>query len=226
MSKDDFYATIKRKKEKIKKLEDEIVSLEIERDELIEKISLSKDRLNEAERDANTAELLFSGYNISRDKSTRVKLYSDTATTPIIDSFYSSDKEFLIFENAFSSWQPQTYRFSLVVVKNQPYINSRSSNLTMTDLKKSVGTILGDYIYSVYKETSRMFPLIDEMMKVSKQALKEGSFAPFSMPCVLKGQTFRDQTGYGKEFHGDALVYEKNYGDASSFLIIGVFIEE
>lgn len=213
------------KKAEYEKIKQEKEKLEAEVETLEERISCLEDELSEKEKDTNTLSLLYKGFDINEDNSTCVRLHDSIRTTPIIDSFYFSDKDFLIFERQFSSMNVYSVYFSLVVVKNQYNIHSRGTSLTMTDLKKHTRTSIGSYSVSEIMQKSRLYPLYDEIFKISKQELKDETYIPFETPCVLKGQTYSDQTGYGKEYNGDSLVYEKNYGDASRFLIIGVIVD-
>ncbi len=50
---------------------------------------------------------------------------------------------------------------------------------------------------------------------------------PFAKPCRLGGQTYGDQTGFGWEFRNGEVVREgKPYGDTTTFLIIGIIVED
>ena len=215
----DIEAAISALNKQIDEMEKQIKCLNDERYDLKQELY----KLDVSER---TDETLQSIYSISDENSIRIRLYSDTRTTPIMDSFMFSDKIFLIFEQAFVLGNSGK-RISLVVVKTNRTVNYVNDGLTMTDLKKLSGTYISERSLEYTKKTSRKYSLYRELISINKQPLKTGDIVPFSIPCRLGGQTFKDQTGFGSEYCGEELIHQgKNYGETTAFLIIGVLIDK
>lgn len=203
--------------EQIEKLSDQISTLEDERCEL-------EDQLDYILKEATTKSLLNQIQEINKNNTIQAFLFSDTKTTPIMDHFASSSKKFLIFERVFtldSTWN----KVSLIVVKSYPNVYYKYTGLTMTDLKKSAGGYICKNSLDFIAETNRLFPLYEELTKINQCNPKKGDIIAFQIPCLLGGQTFRDQTGFGSEYWGEELVYQgREYGETTKFMIIGVVV--
>lgn len=172
----------------------------------------------------NTSLVLNQVYNITDANSIHVRLREYTKTTPIMDAFYKSDCTFLIFDRILhvnSTWAS----ISLIVVRSSLRVISKNDGLTMTDLKKASGNpVYHDSIY-VTGEDNRYKGLAVELTKIIDAGVEDGKTYAFQMPCVLGGQTFANQTGYGSEYNGDECVYQGTlYGETTKFLIIGAII--
>lgn len=203
-----------------------ISELEVQLEELNEERSDLEQELHQAIIAERTTETLRLIHEVSNENAMRVRLYEDTRTTPIMDEFVSSGKEFLVFENAYTLSKCGK-RVSLVIVKSKQKVNCSDNGLTMTDLKKSVGVYVSENSLNYLGETARKYPLFRELVSVDLKAPKTGDTVAFTAPCLLGGQTFKDQTGFGSEYCGDELVYQgKNYGETTKFLIIGLIIEK
>lgn len=161
-------------------------------------------------------------FTVNRESSMIVHLYRDTRSTPIISSFDSSEKDYLVFENAFSIG-PKWEHVSLVVVKHRPFLLPIYSGFTMTNLKRIVGTVIGDYYLEFQKKTSRQYPLVKELVDAGNVISATVKRIAFEQPIRLGGQTYEDQTGFGSEYHGPYMVKQgKEYGEDHGFYIIGV----
>lgn len=205
-------------KQKIIELETQLKSLNKERSDL-------EQELHQTIIAERTAETLRRIHEVSDENTMRMRLYADTRTTPIMDSFVSSEKEFLVFENAYTLSECGK-RVSLVIVKSKQKVNCSDNGLTMTDLKKSVGEHVSENSLKYLRETVRTYPLFRELVSVDQKAPKTGARVAFKVPCLLGGQTYKDQVGFGSEYCGEELVYQgKNYGETTKFLIIGIIIE-
>lgn len=160
---------------------------------------------------------------VSPDNSMHIKLSSDTKTTPIMDKYYFSDKKYLIIDRAFHVGKNWT-SVSLVIMRAQDLlIGNVNGRMTMTDLKKFVGTSVGEYLLDAYKISDRRYDLIKELLIASSYINNAGDAVPFEKPVRLGGQTYANQTGYGSEYNGDDLVYQGTlYGETTGFCIIGV----
>ncbi len=160
---------------------------------------------------------------INHENSIGVYLDRDTRTTPIIDSFVLSEKDFLVLRQMFRL-EPSWKYVSLVIAKNKGNINFSYSGLTMTDLKKVAGNCVSRDYVSKMSESSRLYPLYSELLRVGKKvAIMDGPIR-FEKPCILGGQTFNDQTGFGRIYCGEELVDKgKEYGSTTDFMIIGVW---
>lgn len=200
---------------KIQTLQNEITTLKEERQEI-------QNEIRNFDMNEETKRVLDSIKTASSSNSIYKSLESDTKTTPIMEEFCKSLKPFLVFRNIF---RVRLHRVSIVVIKSTDGINFHASDLTMTDLKKASRTCLfQDYLDFVSK--SRLYPLYSELLQMGDDTSKPGDRIAFKKPCLLKGQTFDDQTGHGSEYYGETLVHPgKPYGDATRFLIIGAIIE-
>ena len=93
----------------------------------------------------------------------------------------------------------------------------------MTNLKKIIGTFVTKY--KLERHESRGRSLFTELIEIDQMEVHEGAMIKFQYPCLLGGQTFNDQKGFGNEYYGEELVYQgKKYGETTKFLIIGVKI--
>lgn len=95
---------------------------------------------------------------INEENSTVVHLYAHTKTTPIMDAFAFSDKDFLVFRHLFRL-APSWKYVSLIVAKSRAGINYTNSNLTMTDLKKAAGTHVSKNLVEQMPKSDRLYPL-------------------------------------------------------------------
>ena len=207
MTKEQVQKRLREVRDEIEKLKEEETILENKLDEIV--------------TDENTQSLLNEINDVNDQNSMKVKLYEDTRTTPIMDKFYNSDKRFLVFEGIFSVGKNWT-KVSLVVAKGRRDVNLIDSKLTMTDLKKHSGTIVGERFLKGYPETSRFYSLAKEMLKAAPKLEKELK-VPFETPIRLGGQTFANQTGYGSIYEGDYQVTQGTlYGETTGFYIIGI----
>lgn len=217
--KDELQAKISQINDQIKKLKADIKSLENNRQKYEQEI-------NKVETAEKTEELLNSIFEITKDNTQSERLSPTTRTTPIIDKFAKSDKQFLVFTRAFRLgiiWK----QVSLVIVKSGLNINYDSNGLVLTDLKKAVGDIVYESSPNFLNEDSRLFPLYRELITVSKKMPAKGEIVPFEKVCLIGGQTYDDQTGFGSEYYGSDLVYQgKEYGETTKFSIIGVIVED
>jgi hypothetical protein len=130
-----------------------------------------------------------------------------------MDEFYHSEREFLILERVFSissNW----IHLSLIITKSKRRVRYDYNGLTITNLKQVVGTVISENSIGYYPETSRKYPLYRELINIGKGKLNSGEKIPFQIPCLIGGQTFENQIGYGSEYCGEDLVYEgKKYGE-------------
>ncbi len=217
--KDELQAKISQIDEQIEELEKELESLADERYEY-------EQELMKVERTEKTVALLNSIFEITDENTQSQRLFHNTATTPIIDKFANSDKRFLVFTRAFCL-SPVWKHVSLVIAKSSLGINYDNNGLVLTDLKKAVGDTVSEYSYYFLHDSSRLFPLYRELITVAKKTPAKGEIVPFERVCLIGGQTYDDQTGFGSEYCGSDLVYEgKEYGETTKFVIIGVIVED
>lgn len=220
VSKKEIEDQIAENNARIQELKDEIKQLEDSQQDL-------NDTLRRIEKNEATTKLLNSIYEVNEDNSMCVRLDADTKTTPIMDEFSCSGKQFLIFKRAFNLghlWMP----LSLVITKGQRGVNYAYNGLTMTNLKKHMGHYIWAHTLERLDEGSRIYPLYRELAAVAEkmQECEESDIIPFQTPCMFGGQTYANQSGYGSEYYGEDLVHQGTlYGETSKFLIIGVIIE-
>lgn len=213
----DWRADIATIDKEIKELEEQLAQL-YEKRQSIELVSKA------AETDKATKLLLNQVCRVSCDNTLKVQLEKGTKTTPIMDSFQKSDKEFLLFENIFTLSENRK-KVSLVITKGVHGVRYVNDGLTMTDLKKAAKTLVGAYSANYMSKSNRKYNLYQELIEVDKNKLVNGQGYAFRVPCLLGGQTFNDQTGFGSEYCGERLTYRgKNYGETTMFLIIGVIV--
>lgn len=205
-------------------IDQKIAELEYQTEELHRK---KNNLLKELEVCEETKQLLNRVHMVSDDNTMRVRLRNDTKTTPIMDMFQSSDKEFLLFEQHFHLWiATSANQVSLIVTRCPAGVQYSDDGLTMTDLKKTFGTILSEKSVGYIEETDRRYHLFHGLLEVSNEKLVDGQTYAFQMPCLLGGQTSGDQTGFGSEYCGTNQIYQgKLYGETTKFLIIGIVVE-
>lgn len=203
----------------------QIAELEEKLDELLSEqnsIRRQKRTLEMAEESSKLTKMVS---KVNKDNSTVVHLYSSTRTTPIIDNFAFSDKDFLVFRHLFRL-SPSWKYVSLIVVKNRTGINYTYSGLTMTDLKKAAGTHVSKNLVEQFPKSDRLYPLYLELARISEKVAMTSGPIRFDTPCMLGGQTFREQTGFGWEYCGEEVVrYGREYGETTKFMIIGVWVD-
>ena len=219
-----------------KELENELRFLDAEiqaTNENLRKLELRRQELTKAMAAVNESEathsLLNSIFEINQDNAIYCTLSSNTKTTPIIDSFYHSEMPYLVFENMFELVNDTGFaKVSLVISKSHVGVKYHNSGLTMTDLKKVSQSYFFKSTLDFSQPESRKYPLYQELDTINKrmQLGEKAKAFPFQMPCLLGGQTYSNQSGYGSAYYGDDLVYEGTlYGETTKFLIIGVIVE-
>lgn len=221
ISKKELEAELAENDAKIKELTNEIKRIQ-DRQSALKNMLI---KMNEAEA---TQRLLNSIYEVNENNSIYVQLDAGTRTTPIMDNFYYSDKKFLVFENAFYLSDCRS-RVSLVITKGCNNVNYKYNGLTMTDLKKAVKSYIGRNTLKYLKKESRIYPLYQELTSVAKKIQKDETtnVMAFQTPCMIGGQTYTNQSGYGSEYCGEDMIYQGTlYGETSKFLIIGVITKE
>lgn len=210
---------------KILQIDDQIEQVQAELERLTDERRECEQELIKVEKAENTEKLLNSIFEMTEENTRSECLYRDTATTPIIDQFVNSDKRFLVFQRAFclsSAWK----YVSLVIAKSRSGINYDNNGLVMTDLKKAVGKVVFESTFHYIRETSRLYPLYRELIAVDEKTLTKGEMVPFERACLIGGQTYGDQIGFGSEYWGPGLVLKgKEYGETTKFVIIGVIVE-
>lgn len=183
-----------------------------------------KEFISNVERDEKTKEFLSTVYSVSEENSMFIRLYNDTRTTPIMDSFLNSDKKFLVFNQIFRLSNPNNYiwpSISLVIRKGALGISAIDSGLTMTDLKKLSGAPI---IHGIFPENSRFYSLAEELLSVANSEKASNNAIALEHPVRLGGQTYANQTGFGSEYHGDTFVQGTLYGETTSFYVIGFIV--
>ena len=210
---------------RISEIDDQIKKLEAEIENLTSEQCKYEQELIKVERAERTTKLLNSIFEITEENTQFQQLNRYTATTPIMDKFAKSDKRFLVFKQAFYL-SPAWKKVSLVITKSGLGINYDYNGLVLTDLKKAIGKTVFESSYDFLEDDSRLFPLYRELIAVGKKMPAKGEIVPFERVCLIGGQTYEDQTGFGSEYYGSDLVYEgKEYGETTKFCIIGVIVE-
>ena len=161
--------------------------------------------------------------HLTEESEMRVRLHSDTRTTPIMDDFYFSKKDFLIFERIFqvnTGTRMGWLDVSLIVRRGTPEVSVIDDGLTMTDLKKISGAVLSR---NYFPKQSRQYSLIEEMLNAANKISDMQRIVPFEHAVRLGGQTYKNQTGYGSEYRGETLVVQGTlYGETTGFYVIGI----
>lgn len=194
--------------------------------ELEKKKFQAESDIEDLETQVGTFRVLSSVKEVTQENSMPVYLYKSTRTTPIMSKFCSSGKKFLIIR-----WFmcPGTCSYiSLVVTKLDWHIRYLDSEMTMTDLKQEQ-LPSKTHIKAVAKSgnTTRMSALYEELNKVLSKPIKAGDKIPFEHPVRLGGQTYSNQTGYGRTYYGyDDYDEGTLYGETTGFIIIGVLGEK
>lgn len=195
---------------RIKEIDKEISNLTRERKDLCR-------QLDPIVRKDNTAALLREVFDVTTENSMFVHLYSSIQTTQIMDDFFYSKKQFLVFTAMYTVGSDD---LSLIVSKSENRFNYKDDMLTMTDLKRSSNRYLGDNSATIQKGLNRLESLYKEIAK-AMQIIEKGEFvAPFSIPIRVGGQTYNNQV-----LHDLVLNYSSPaelYGETTSFYIIGI----
>lgn len=114
------------------------------------------------------------------------------------------------------------YRCSLLVV------NVKMFEILFLDPRDILGNIAADYTMTEFKRDNVAFEessIEHELIEI-REWDKTHNLEIWSEPILLRAQTWFDMD-YRKEWNGEDLVYEgNNYGDTSSFLIIGGLVNK
>lgn len=220
-------------------LKSELVQLKKQRDELDAQIKVLNDKRDKIDKECSirkgkieSYKLLHSLENVNDSNSMTVFLRSNTQTTPMLDEFYNSDKEFLVLKWILSA--PKSSYFDddilgdLVIVRYD-FATSKcysSSPLTITDLKKcgridykfaEKATIVDHKYHSSKELTERCFSLCLDLKSIFEKHPKRGDKCLFSCPIEISGQLYDDQENIGFHDYDDITFY----GQTTPFLIIG-----
>lgn len=207
---------IRALQEQEKILDTQIEELEAKLGELQDEKAALSEQIRELDMAEEASRFTKTVSKINKENSMVESLYEYTKTTPIMDAFASSDKEFLVFRNIFRL-APSWKYVSLIMAKSRGGVKYAHSNLTMTDLKKASGTHISRNLVDYMPESDRLYPLYLELTRVGKKAAMMEGPIRFDKPCLLGGQTYRDQTGFGWEYCGEELVHRgREYGETTS----------
>lgn len=206
--------------------------------ELSHQLNILWEKIYEYQRVENTERILKSGYSISQDNSITEQLCSNTRTTPIMDEFSNSEKQFLVLDSQFyiqhPSWEYLYIPISLVVAKmpdgpnyigetNQ--VNYTGTRLTMSNLKSKARMHISSESLERIPDDDRAYELYQEIFSIKKRDISVGGYFPFNKPFELGGQTYEEQSGFGWEYSGRCLLREgRQYGETKKFLMIGIYI--
>ena len=206
-------------KRRLNEIQHEVTKLQAEAAEL-------RKLIQSLTREEDTQAFLADIHNLEKGNTMATRLSHDTKTTPLMEKFWHSDKTFLLFEQVCSVTTNLARRWcpvSLVVKRGAPGLEIIDSGLTMTDFKKYAGAVFTSNFFS---KSSRLYSLVEELLQASKKISESTKTVAFEHPIRLGGQTFKDQTGFGSEYHGDSLVVPgKLYGETTGFLIIGLVVD-
>ena len=206
-------------------LKSQIAERKKELDALYDEHSSLVEEIRELEMAEEASRFTKTVSKINKENSMVIHLNKYSKTTPIMDSFAFSDKEFLVFRHVFRL-APSWKYISLIVAKNKEDINYAYSGLTMTDLKSAVGSYVSKDCVEEMSERNRLYPLYLELVRIGKKVAMMDGPIRFDKPCLLRGQTFEDQSGFGWVYCGEELVHRgRDYGDATRFMIIGVWVD-
>lgn len=197
---------IRSLREQEETLKVQIAELEAELGVLQNEQSTLVGQIRELEMAEEASRLTKTVSKINEENSMVVHLNKYSRTTPIMDSFTFSDKDFLVFRHIFRL-APSWKYISLIVVKNKEDINYAYSGLTMTDLKTAMGSYVSKDRVEEMSERSRLYPLYLELSRIGKKVAMMDGPIRFDKPCLLRGQTYEDQRGFGWAYCGEELVY-------------------
>lgn len=218
--------TKQRLNAQIDDLKNRLISLINEDNEKTENRGMLFPEIYQAEQKIHTLEALYSVFSINEENSITEKLDRYTRTTPIMNRFALSEKEFLIIPRAYSigaAW----HHVSLIVKKARGNLSYIDNGLVMTDLKQDVGAILYPGCLSMMSKKSRRYPLYSQLIKLGEFPLNKGNVMPFLIPCRLGGQTYANQTIVGWKFQNGEVIREGTpYGETTTFLIVGILVED
>lgn len=155
-------------------------------------------------------------------------------TTPIMDSFYHSEKKFLILQEIyhFALLNPYTWAdVSLIISKSVDCPIIEKASPTMTEIKRVASLKRRISIDTVKRVLAcvpeRMEPLTSKILNIlsNEPTFKDNKTFTFKVPSRIGGQTYDDQTGYGSYYEGDDCIYEGTYyGQTTSFYVVGIIV--
>lgn len=161
--------------------------------------------------------------SISAQNCKEVRLNRTVKTTPIMDDFFHSKKDFLVFKSAFHRFDGKRYYdISLIIMNEYSNVKARTdSQFTMTELKNNYNK-LACFEYFPY----RMKNLIKEIGDIISNAdYKYGDVIVFDPPFKFGAQTYADQTGFGDIYYFGELYEEgTKYGDTTDFYVVGFML--
>jgi len=195
----------------------------------------TRDKIDQIRQEISTEKIVRQAFELTVDNANRETLNKNTATTQIIDNFCKSNKKFLVFHDwtgCIGVVQPIRRQMcvcgcDLIVIRcprSRDFL-FHSNHLTMTQLKKASGTPLWIGHPNELSKGGPTEGLMHELSNLPCRKEKGEEIAPFSIPVLLGGQTYANQSGYGSEYHGYRLVRQGTlYGETTDFLIIGARI--
>lgn len=159
---------------------------------------------------------------ISREICEVVYLKKTTETTPIMDEFAYSKKEYLIIRNFFTY---KNFLLSLIVCKNfKEKVKIANKPFIITELKKCAD----QDIYSSFPK--ELDPLVKAIKKViSNQEIKAGDVLSLEKPIVFGAQIYMDRLDSVYDPLGYGLfsqIPSPPIGDVTWFYIVGLEIEQ
>lgn len=159
---------------------------------------------------------------ISREKCKVIQLKKTSETTPIIDEFVCSGKDYLIIKDFFTY---KNFSLSLIVCERCLLNKATIKNIpfTITELKKCAGQ---DLAFRVPKEIDPLMHAIKEV--IHKQEVKAGDVLAFENPIAFGAQSYADQATAAESGNIFSMFIGSNpvVGEVTDFVIIGLEIEQ
>ena len=161
--------------------------------------------------------------NLNSENTATVNLRHCQTTTTMIDRFLQEGRDYLILEDVFIYSRPagqEWHTISLICTPTKRgYPSIRHGNLPSLSMLKQATIDQADFSCPLAK---RLHPIALSIINALRQnGYKHGYFL-IADPEPFKAQCSADRSGFGKEWYGPNIVYEKNYGDCSAyFAVIG-----
>jgi len=215
-----YHEKIKIIQQSIQENEEQLLKLQTElsgKEQEFEKIEEMYDEYSVLYKKSITDDYLSLVNEVNEENSYHRRLWKDTKTVSLLDSYLKSGKHFLLLEfPEYFLLNRQHIYCTLIITRYYYGVDYESSQPTMTNLKQM-------------NDDSRLKPLLEEIRYIlnSHDKIQKGDVYSFRRPYAIGGQTSANRTDYGSIYYWGELQHQGTlYGEVTNFLSIGIRIED
>lgn len=170
-------------------------------------------------------ELRQNSLELSKENAVFIQINRYTRTIDMMDNYMDSFMPFLVLNRMYYVYSNGLKSISLVIAWAYSFtVRIEISELTMTDIKMSVGRTISENTVAYMDKKDRRYKLYRKILDAIKDG-ESGKFVPFKVPLQFGAQISRNRTGYGSEYRCGQLVWQGTYyGETTHFDIIGLII--